>query len=147
MDQLQDQNLLNLEVTEETKSNLTALSLWMTITAITGLSSAALTIINTIRVLMRFGRFGFYNSLSMVSLLVPLITVAISLALNFVLLNAANGLKKGLLSADQYSLNSGMSKLANYFRITGIVIICVLALAILFFLFGIVMAISRGFGR
>lgn len=142
MDQLQDHNLLDLEVSEETKSNLTALPLWMNVTAITGLAGAVLTIIFTAIRLSRYGGYGLGAGL-----LSPLISLVISLLLNITLLGAAKNIKLAMGSEDQGYLNEGMRKVANYFRIYGIILICVLVFCVIAVVFAVVVATAGGFGR
>lgn len=142
MDQLQDHNLFDLEVSEETKSHLTGLSLWMNITAIVGLAGSAVSIIFTILKMSAYsyGSGGF-------SLLSPLIGLLVSILLNITLLAAAKNIKQGLAAEDQGYLNTGMAKMAGYFRIYGIVLICALAFCVLAIVFAVIVGVAGGFGR
>jgi hypothetical protein len=142
MDQLQDHNLFDLEVSEETKSHLSGLTLWMNITAITGLAGSVISIIFTV---LRMSAYSYGSG--GIALLWLLVVLAVSILLNITLLAAARNIKQGLSSEDQGSLNAGVGKIASYFRIYGIVLICALALCVLAFVFAAIVGIAGGFRR
>lgn len=142
MDQLQDHNLFDLEVSEETKSHLAGLTMWMNITAITGLAGSVVSIIFTV---LRMSAYRYASG--GISLLSPLIGLAVSILLNITLLAAARNIKQGLASEDQGSLNAGVGKMASYFRIYGIVLICALAFCVLAVVFAVIVGVAGGFRR
>lgn len=138
---MQNEDLLREEafdtaVSEESSNQLTGISLWMQLNAITAFVSLAVSVGSTIWLYMRISSLGFgSSSLGGSNVFRTVITVAITIVVNVLLLQASANIKKGLAQQDQQYFNLGMQKMATYFKVLGILIIVVLSLMVLFFLF------------
>lgn len=140
MEQNQNNILDDFSVDDEAKTHFKDIAQWAGINAIVAFVSLGLSLITTIYSLSMISSaaagttfFGF------------LIGAAISLLLNITLLQASSNLKKGLIESDQGHFGLGLTKLATYFRITGILIIIGLVLVILALLFVMALGAGRGF--
>ncbi|MBN9298135.1 MAG: hypothetical protein J0I41_14065 [Filimonas sp.] len=118
-------NLAN-NISPVVKNNMLEAAKWGRIVAILAFVSAGLSIIQAVRV---------RGSLPGV-----LIQVLISVALNTLLLQAGNHLKKGIEAVEQGSFNEGLINLARYFKFYGILLIVAIILVIL----GMFLAIAAG---
>lgn len=134
MENNQDTSIFEFSMNEESKSHLSGIAQWTNINAIVGLVALGVSVISTV---VAFGKASSYAGGSaavgtgMVGLI---ISIGISLALNITLLAAASNLKKGLEQTDQGLFGIGLTKLATYFKIVGILTIIVLVIAVLFLL-------------
>ena len=128
MDILNDQSIFELKINEESKSHLSTISLWANINAIIGFVSLGTTILLSV-----LGKNTGTNFLGLV------IIIGISLLLNITLFNAAKDLKLGVEGQEQWNFNSGLTKLATYFKIMGILFIVCIALV------GIVVLVAVAF--
>ena len=122
-------------VNEEAKSNLKDISKWANINAIVAFVALAISLISAVAALGTIDGGG--------NLFGVLITVAISLLLNITLLQAATNIKKGVTQSDQGFFGLGISKLASYFKITGILTIIFLVFMVL----AILVIMITGTGR
>lgn len=77
----------------------------------------------------------------------PIVSIGISLLLNITLLTAAKYIRLGMAGGDQQAMNYGLFKMANYFRIFGIILICILAFCVLALVAGALIGAAGGFGR
>jgi Family of unknown function (DUF5362) len=137
MDYLKDNDLLDLQVTDDTKIQLTEVSKWANIYAIVAFIGLGVSIISGFLAMGASSRYGGGSAAA--SGLVGIIFVgAITLLLNITLYNAAKNIKAGIDTSDQGFFNLGMAKLKTYFKITGILLIIALGFFILFFLFAII---------
>lgn len=144
MENNQDTSIFEFNMDEESKSHFSGIAQWANINAIVGLVALGVSVISTV---VAIGRASSYAGGSaagggMVSLI---IAIGISLALNITLLAAASNIKKGLEQTDQGFFGLGLTKLATYFKIVGILTIIVLVIAVLFFLIVLLAGASRGF--
>lgn len=128
------QPLIELSLDEESKSNLSGIGQWAFINALVGFISLGVSILAAI---IASNKPNAQNSLGTL-----VITVSVSLLLNITLFSASSHLKKGLADADQGKFNIGITKLASYFRILGIIIIILLAI----FLLALIVGIMSGIG-
>lgn len=147
MDQLNDNTIFDeFSVDGEIKSNLADISRWASINAIVGFVSLGLSIISFIITMGRLSEYGASSSGAAGGGIFSLIIgAAISLLLNITLLQAASNLKKGIEGTDQTVFGIGLTKLATYFRIVGVLTIIVLAIFVLAILFGILLGSGRSF--
>ncbi len=139
-------SIFNFNMDEESRSLLSTISLWANINAIAGLVSAALTVSFFVVTLVRLSRLGGSAS-DLVGLMIiwPLISLMVSLAVNIILLQAASNIRKGIDTSSQEYFETGITKLAVYFRIVGIVTIVVIVFVVLAFLFSVLAMRGTGF--
>ncbi|WP_462255408.1 hypothetical protein [Ferruginibacter sp.] len=132
MENIQDNTIFDLAIDEEGKSHISSIAQWANISAIVGFAGIGISIIGVVIGLMRVsensaaaagsGVFGLF------------ISTAIALLLNITLINAAINLKKGIDQTDQGHFSLGLTKLAMYFKILGIITIIVLVIVTLILL-------------
>ena len=136
-------SIFNFNIDEESRSNLTSLAQWINLNAITGLVSAALSVISFIVTMNQLSRYG--SSAAGPGVAGMMLGLAISLLLNILLLMSASNLKKALEGESQPHFLTGLNKLATYFKVVGILAIIV----IVFFSFAMLVILlaagSRGF--
>jgi uncharacterized membrane protein YdfJ with MMPL/SSD domain len=135
-------------IDDEIKSQFSEVAPWMKINAIIGFASLGVSVISIVVGLIKISEFG--NIVTSTGMMAGtaigfIITVTISLLLNITLLQAALNIKKAVDANSQQLFAKGMSKLAAYFRIFGIILIVALVIFILAFVFAIAMAGIRGF--
>jgi Family of unknown function (DUF5362) len=133
------EDIFEFEVNEETQNQLSGLSQWMQINAIVAFVSLALSLISAVITYVKYSSYfgrGAFGGFEMIKLLV---STVISIVLNLMLIQSATNIKKGLALTDQGYFNLGLSKMAIYFKIMGILIIVVLSLVVLAFFFSLVM--------
>ena len=112
---------------------------WANVNAIVSFVTLGISLISAI---IAFGKAN--NALSAGGNLVGvLITAAVSLLLNITLLHAASNITKGIDSSDQGFFGIGLTKLATYFKIMGIIIIVALGIVVLAMLFVMVISLAR----
>jgi Family of unknown function (DUF5362) len=133
------ENIFEFEVNEETQNQLSGLSQWMQINAIVAFVSLALSLISTVITYVRYSSyFGTRSAFGGFEMIKLLVSTVISIVLNLMLIQAAANIKKGLTLSDQGYFNLGLSKMAIYFKIMGIMIIVVLSLIVLAFFFSLI---------
>jgi hypothetical protein len=137
MDYLQENNLLKLDVTEETKAHLSGIAQWGNIYAIISFVNLGLGLITTIYSIFLLSKFDNYAA-GISNLIGYLFTAGISLLLNITLFVAAKNLKAGIEGNEQGQFNMGIRKLNSFFKITGILFIIVLVITILATIIGII---------
>ena len=140
METNQEKSIFELGLTDEGKSNFSSIAQWASINAIVGFVGLGLTLLSTFMASSRLN--GAANTGNMITVF---FTIVISLLLNITLIGAANNLKKGLTGSDQGYFNTGMLKMASYFKILGILMIIVLAIVALAMLVVIMAGASGGF--
>lgn len=121
-------DLFKFEVADSTQQELKGIAQWGLISAIVGFISLGISIISQF-MLMSNGRSDSFQ-LTMI-----VISTVISLVLNITLLQAANNIKNGIAANSQGQFNEGLTKLATYFRIVGIILITVVVLVIITVMF------------
>jgi hypothetical protein len=136
---LLQQDIFDAALTEESGRHLTGISQWMQISAITGFASLAVSFISTVVLYVRLSSLGFGSAATSGSGIFRLfVTAAVSIIMNILLLQAASNIKKGLAMQDQQFFNTGMARMATYFKVMGILIIVGLSLMLLLFFFALV---------
>jgi Family of unknown function (DUF5362) len=140
---LLQQDVFDTTITEESSNQLAGISLWMQINAITAFVALAVTIVSTISLYMRYSSSIFSGSALGGGVLRFLLSTAVTVVMNILLLQASSNIKKGLASQDQQHFNLGMQKMAIYFKTMGILIIVGLSLMILFFFLALVFSAFR----
>lgn len=141
MNEQNDKSIFDLNLDEEGKTHLNGVAQWANINAIVSFIALGVSIITTISALGKVSRYSPEAGGGGLSGL--LITVGISLLLNILLFTSAANLKKGLEQNNQALFNTGITKLATYFKVIGILAIIFIILVVLFFLF----VSMVGFGR
>ncbi len=147
MDLIKDNDLLDLQITDETKTQLTEIAKWTNIYAIVAFASLGITILTTILAIGKASKFGIENVETVVgtSLFTVVIVGGLTLLLNIALYNAAKNLKLGLDASDQGFFNQGMRKLNSYFKITGILFIIFMGFFVLMLLIAILAGLTGAF--
>lgn len=141
MNEQNDKIIFDLNLDEEGKANLNGVAQWANINAIVSFISLGISVISTVSTIGKVSRYSSEAGGAGFSGL--LVNVGISLLLNILLFTSASNLKKGLEQNNQALFTAGITKLATYFKVVGILAIICIILVILFFLF-----ISLvGFGR
>jgi hypothetical protein len=116
--------LTDTRLNEETVSGFHAVAKWGYYNAIIGFTAIAVSVLGWVMKAGQETEPGQEGA----NLGGLLIGAGISLLLNITLLAAVNHLKKGLYAANQDTFNTGLLKLAAYFRILGIIMIILLVL-------------------
>jgi Family of unknown function (DUF5362) len=138
METVNDQiNVFELGVNEEAKEHLGGISLWMQVNAITAFISMAVSLISAIMAFVQLSSYGSNSGAP--ALAGALIMAIISVAINILLIQAAGNIKKGLARSEQGYFNLGLSKMATYFKVMGILIIIALSFFILAMFFSAIM--------
>ena len=146
MENNSDSSIFNFNIDEESKSNFSAIAQWANINAIVGFASAGITLLSFVITMVRFSGFSGSSSVLGTGLFSLVIGIVISLVMNVTLIYAAINLKKGLLVSDQQTFVTGLTKLATYFKIFGILMIVVIVIVVLALIFGLLMGgLTRGF--
>ena len=143
MENITDKSIFEFGIDEEGKSHLSGIARWTNLNAITGLIAIGVSLISTVSALSRMGRYG--GPAMGFSFFILLVQLVISLLLNITLINAASNIKKGVEMSNQSFFGIGLTKLATYFKIVGILTIIILVIVVLIFLIGIAAGIGRGY--
>jgi hypothetical protein len=139
MENINDTSIFDLNIDEEGKSHLATIAQWANINAIVGFISIGTTIISFAINISRYG------SGAVSGILGSLITLAITLLLNITLFDAAKNIKKGVELTEQGQFTFGLTRLAGYFKIVGILTIIVLVIFFFALLFVILMGAGSSF--
>jgi hypothetical protein len=137
-----DRSIFEFNLDEESKSNLSSIAQWTNINAITGLVAAGVTVISTVVTLNQLGNYS--GSVAGPGIFGMLIGLTISLLMNIILLNASSNLKKGIGNTSQQHFATGLTKLATYFKVVGILTIIAISFVALALLVVLMTAGSRG---
>jgi hypothetical protein len=139
MENINDTTIFDLNIDEEGKAHLAAIAQWANINAIVGFASIGVTIISfAISV-------STYGSGRVSGILGSLITLGITFLLNITLFNAAKNIKNGVNLTEQGQFTFGLTKLAGYFKIVGILTIIVLVIFFFALLLGLLMGAGSSF--
>jgi Family of unknown function (DUF5362) len=141
MNEQNDKTIFDLNLDEEGKSHLASVAQWANINAIVSFVALGISVISTIVALGKVSRYSSDVAGGGVGTL--FVSVGISLLVNILLFTSATNIKKGLEQNNQGFFNVGITKLATYFKVVGIIAIVSIILAVLFILFIAMM----GFGR
>jgi Family of unknown function (DUF5362) len=133
---LEDSNL-----NQESKTHLSGIAQWANILCIISFISLGISVISLFTSYFKLKQFGnFASGAAMGSgIFGLLITTAITLLIYITLFNAAKFIKLGIDQNDQGYFNMGITKLATYFRILGIIAI---VFGVIFFLVLLVMILA-----
>jgi Family of unknown function (DUF5362) len=142
MEDIQQSSIFEFNIDEEGKSNLAAIAQWANINAIVGFTGLGISIIGFVIAMAKIGRMGSTGYAGSLGIFIGFI---IGLLLNITLIYAAINIKKGLELSNQGHFVTGLSKLASYFKIFGILTIIGLVLIVLVLLFVMMMGYGRGF--
>lgn len=150
MEDTQDKSIFGLDIDDEGKSHLAAIAQWANINAITGFVALGISLLTLV---ITFNRASSYlssgasaSAAAGTGIFSFVIGLVISLALNITLLAAASNIKKGVEQVNQGLFGIGLTKLATYFKILGIITIVALAFVGLAFLIAIVAGAGAGRG-
>lgn len=145
MENIQDASIFEFSIDEDTKSHLSGIALWAKVNAIVSFIALGISMLTTFMSMSRYsGLSGSGSSVFAGSALLGIfISLVISLLLNITLISSAVYLKKGVENTDQGSFEAGISKLAAYFKILGILFIIVLVIFVLAVLIGIIAGATR----
>jgi uncharacterized membrane protein len=139
-------SIFNFSFDEDSKSNLSSIAQWANINSIVGLAGIVISVLSTVITLFRLAGYSQSGSALAGSFLSLFIGLVVSLVLNITLIYAAINIKKGLVLTNQPHLVTGLTKLATYFKIFGILMIIVIVIAVLAILIGVLVGgFSRGF--
>lgn len=144
MENNQDTSIFEFNMDDESKSHFSGIAQWANINAIVGLVALGISVISTVVALGKASSYAGGSAAAGTGIVGLIISIGISLALNITLLAAASNIKKGLEQTDQGFFGLGLTKLATYFKIVGILTIIVLVIAVLFFLIALLAGASRG---
>jgi len=131
-------DLYEAEFNEDGRTALTGVAQWGFISAMVGLISLA---INLLVMVVDVARFS--NSGAVSALFGSLFTTAISLVLNLTLLAATQKIKLAMEQSDQEEFILGLSKLARYFKILGIITIIALVIFGIAAIFFTIVTVSK----
>lgn len=145
MENIHESSIFEFNLDEESRSNLSSIARWTNINAITGFVGIGISIISFFVGLGKLGKYGSSAAVAGPGLIGLFIGIGISLALNITLINAAINIKKGVSGSSQGHFTSGVTKLATYFKIVGILTIIAIVLITLIMLIAIMSGPGRGF--
>lgn len=140
MDHLTEQK--EIDITPRISSTLVSVAGWMRIAA---LASFAGIIVSVVSVVLDFINTPDNAQNVPVQMVSTLIYVSLAVILNLLLLGAASGIKKGVISGSQDNFNRGINKFTAYFRVTGIIIIILLLIIIVALVFVCLAGLSGAF--
>jgi hypothetical protein len=144
MENLQDTSIFEFNIDEETKSHLNGIAQWAKVNAIVGFVALGISVITTFIGIGKISSLSGSGSAFVGSAMLGIfISVIISLLLNITLISAASYLKKAVENTDQGSFEAGITKLAAYFKILGILFIIVLVIFVLALLVGIIVGATK----
>jgi Family of unknown function (DUF5362) len=144
MDYLNDNNFEKEGMDEGTKNNFSSLAQLINITTIIGFVSIGITLIILIFGLNKMSEYSM-GSANNYQVVVNIFVLIFSLILNFMLFNAAKNLKLGTDNDDQGSFNVGLSKLASYYKIIGILTLVALGIVAILMVFGMLFGAASMF--
>lgn len=146
MDFLKEKNLLEEGISDDTKLNFSGLAQWININAIIGFVSITVSLLAIIIGIGNNSGYGFGNNAIIgASAFGNFIGIALSLLLTITLFKSAKNLKLGLDTTNQSNFNTGLAKLASYFKIVGILAIVALVIMVAALLIGVLVGASGGF--
>jgi hypothetical protein len=131
--------IFDLNIDEQGKSHLAAIAQWANINAIVGFASIGVAVISSAINLY------WYHNWSFSDILGSIFTLGITFLLNITLFNAAKNIKSGVELTKQAQFTFGLTKLAGYFKIVGILTIIALVIIFIALLFGLLMGAGSTF--
>ena len=143
MENNENSSIFEFNIDEESKSNFASIAQWANINAIIGFAGIGISVLGFIVAMGKMGSIDSgYAGPGILGLLIGLI---IGLVLNVTLIYDAINIKKGLELSNQGHFVTGLSKMATYFKILGILTIIVVVLIVLVVLFAMLMGYGRSF--
>jgi Family of unknown function (DUF5362) len=139
MENSNNATIFDLTIDDEGKSHLSTIAQWANINAIVGFISIGVTIISSAIDVYRYHNWSFSGILG------SLIALGITFLLNSTLFNAAKNIKSGVELTEQGQFTFGLTKLAGYFKIVGVLTIIVLVIFFFALLFGVLMGAGSSF--
>ena len=136
-------SIFDFNIDEESKSNLSSIARWANINAIVGFTGIGISVLGSVIGMVKISSYGGGSSFTS-GFFGVFIGLILSLALNITLIYAAINIKKGLSLSNQQYFVTGLTKLATYFKIFGILMIIALVVVVLAVL---VISMVGGFGR
>lgn len=143
MENINDTSIFEFNIDEESKTQLSGIAQWAKINAIVAFVSMGVTVLSTILTLAKISAYS--GAAAGANVFGTFITVAVSLLLNITLLAAASNLKKGVEQTDQGHFGLGLSKMAAYFKILGILMIIAITVIVLALIVIMMIGAGRGF--
>ncbi len=137
MENTNDTTIFDLNINDEGKAHLFSIAQWANISAIVGFTGIGITFISFVISIYKLGG----NAVS--DILGSLITLGITFLLNITLFNAAKNIKTGVVLTEQGQFTFGLTKLASYFKILGILTIIVLVIIFFATLIGVIAGVSK----
>lgn len=124
MQQEENISIFNFELDEIGQKHLNDIAVWAKINTVLAFASVGIAILQTVVLFTRLGnRNSFGGAISS-----ELVSWVISILLNLLLLSASKNITAGLANTDQTIFNKGLSDLAKYLRVIGILCIIIGAL-------------------
>ena len=149
MDYLKENNLLeDNQLAEENKQQLLSIAQWLNIYAILSFISLGISLLSTILAYSRVSDFGGSAAVGAAlsgGLFTLLIGGGITLLLSITIFNAAKFIKAGIVETNQGAFILGITKLATFFKINGIIIIVIGVILAIGVVIAILAAILGGF--
>ena len=135
MENLEQPTIFKFGIDDTTKQSLRALAQWAKMNAILAFTSIGLSLVTIIVASMKL--IDAYDAGNVVGDLISrqLLIWIISLVLNIILYKSASNIQQSIVNNDQRIFNIGMSLLARYFKVIGIVFIVVITLIIVFIIY------------
>lgn len=146
MENIQEKSIFDdFVIDDEAKSNFTDIARWANLNAIIGFISLGVSFIAVVTSFIKLSGYGGAANAAVMggSGIGFIIAAVVSLLLNITLLQAATNIKKAVEINEQAFLGKGITKLAAYFRIYGILLIIALVFIVLAFLFSILLSAGR----
>jgi ABC-type Fe3+ transport system permease subunit len=134
-----NQIILDIEVNETAQAELKSLATWIKINAMIAFLSMALSIATVVLIGIKYQASAASETISK-----QILSLMISLILNIFLYSAGKQMQEAIAHSNQEKFRGGMSQLAKYFKIIGILFIVLIVVMLLAFLFVLVIG---GFGR
>jgi hypothetical protein len=135
MENFEQNTIFKFGIDDTTKQSLKALAQWAKVNAVLAFTSIGMSVLTIIVASMTL--LDAYSSGNFIGALISrqLVFWIISLVLNIILYKAATNIQQSIIHNDQRIFNIGMSLLARYFKIIGIVFIVAITLIIVFIIY------------
>jgi len=131
MENNQDSSIFEFNIDDEAKSSFSSIARWANINAIVGFIGIGVSVIAFVISLIRINQLTGSPFAAVPGILGLIFTLIIGLVLNITLINAAINIKIAVDHSSQGSLVTGLTKLATYFKIFGILTIISLVIVAL----------------
>jgi hypothetical protein len=130
MENMNQNTIFKFGIDDTTKQNLKGLALWAKVNAILAFTSIGMSLLTIILASLKL--IDAYSEGYLIGSLISkqLLFWIISLVLNIILYKAATNIQQSIINNDQRVFNIGMSQLARYFKILGIILIVAIILVI-----------------